>query len=511
MENLKELSYIINKYQLRHIEIPGGSGDKKDTKSTQLFDAIITGSVDSDEDAAKYLGYSSNQMGNYRRLKGKVKRQMLNAILFLNWESPDFSERDKVAIECYKEWASARILFQRKAIKLGISLSKSTLKKAIKYEFHDIVVEIYTQFRYFFGIYQKDMKSFHKYNELYHKYDQLRQAEALAQEQYILLMSMVHDNKVSEKEVSKQAWESFNILEDGLSKYNSTIYFTFTKFIHLIHYMSVYNYEESLKICTEAVNHLENTTIGYSTKISFLMNKLSCHVQLKHYDEGRKTANQAIELAEKGTYNYFRLKEVVFMLEMHTSHYQEAYELLKEVISHKRYDKMRSAVLETWAVYKGYIFLLAELGAIQLPPDDKLFKSFRIQKFLNEVPSFSKQKRGRNIPVLILHMLLLIHKGRWDDALDRIEALEKYTGRYLKNNDTFRSSVFIKMILQIPIAGFHQKAAKRKANKYLKKLEESPLHFANQAHEVEIIPYEELWELTLSLLSNQVLKGRWNS
>ena len=56
------------------------------------------------------------------------------------------------------------------------------------------------------------------------------------------------------------------------------------------------------------------------------------------------------------------------------------------------------------------------------------------------------------------------------------------------------------MLLCIPKADFNRKRTERYAKRFRDKLKEKPLYLAEQGIEVEIIPYEKLWELTLSLL-----------
>jgi len=97
---------------------------------------------------------------------------------------------------------------------------------------------------------------------------------------------------------------------------------------------------------------------------------------------------------------------------------------------------------------------------------------------------------------------------RYDETIDRIEAVEKYTSRYLKKDDNFRSNCFIKMLLQVAVAGFHRAAVLRHSEKYVKMLKSVPLDFANQAHDIELIPYEALWEMAVNSLDNTIHKSR---
>ena len=130
-------------------------------------------------------------------------------------------------------------------------------------------------------------------------------------------------------------------------------------------------------------------------------------------------------------------------------------------------------------------------------------KKIRVNKFLNEVPIYSKDKRGTNITILILHILFLLQQGKYGVIIDRMESLKTYAHRYLRKDDTYRSNCFIKMLMQLPAADFHKQGVIRKAQKYWEKLQAVPLEVANQSAEIEIVPYEMLWEFVLESLDNR--------
>jgi hypothetical protein len=64
------------------------------------------------------------------------------------------------------------------------------------------------------------------------------------------------------------------------------------------------------------------------------------------------------------------------------------------------------------------------------------------------------------------------------------------------------------MLLQVPQANFHREASSRKAERYFKQLRTVPLDVATQAHEIEIIPYEMLWEMVLESLQMKIWSGK---
>jgi hypothetical protein len=48
----------------------------------------------------------------------------------------------------------------------------------------------------------------------------------------------------------------------------------------------------------------------------------------------------------------------------------------------------------------------------------------------------------------------------------------------------------------------------RHADKYVKMLKKVPLDFANQSHDIELIPYEDLWQMALDSLDNTIYKAK---
>ena len=131
------------------------------------------------------------------------------------------------------------------------------------------------------------------------------------------------------------------------------------------------------------------------------------------------------------------------------------------------------------------------------------FTKFRLGKFMNEVPSYSQDKRGANISILVIQILFTIVQKNYNKSIDRIEAIEKYTSRHLKQDDNFRSNCFIKMLMEIPKESFKKEAVAQKADRYRRKLAEMPLAKANQAFHIEVIPYEHLWEMVINLLGTK--------
>ncbi len=176
--------------------------------------------------------------------------------------------------------------------------------------------------------------------------------------------------------------------------------------------------------------------------------------------------------------------------------------MFEQASSHPSFKHLDPVNAESWKISEAYLLYLLYVGRVS-SNSEKAF-SFRIAKFLNEVPIFSKDKKGMNIPILIVQILFTIAQQRYDLAIMRMDSIEKYCARYLRKDDTYRSNLFIKMLLCIPQAGFHRVAVSRRAAKYRDLLLKHPLEYANQGHQIEVIPYEVLWEMALDSLGTRI-------
>jgi len=251
----------------------------------------------------------------------------------------------------------------------------------------------------------------------------------------------------------------------------------------------------------DAVKYFESLSFEHLPgKLVFSFVQISYCIQTKDFKEGEGLLQKTYTYVSKEMPLWFRLKENELILYFHKQEYDKCITIFTEVTRNIGYKNLIPSDQERWYLYEAYTRLLLEAGVATYPNRKK---HFSIQRFLNDLPTFSKDKRAMNIPLLIAQMAFLIVRGEYSKAIDRIEALEKYSSRYLKNDDTFRSSCFIKMLVVIPKQGFNKLAVERHSKKYYDRMKNSEIELIDQPFEIEIIPYENLWDLLLSHLSQK--------
>jgi hypothetical protein len=506
MRVLQELVAIINKNKVRQIEVIGNQ-DNKDTKVNQLYEGIVSAQFTSDRDAAAHFFNQDEKSSAYRNLKNTLKKRLINTVFFIDLKQPYYNDQQKAYYYCWKEWAAVKVLTGKSAKVSANELCKNILSPAVKYEFTDLLVEIFRLLRSNAATIERDEKNFEYYNEQFQYYTKVWLAVGKSEELYCRLISLYHRANISKQEIHEKAKVYYEELKPIMDEFDTYKIHLCGRLIHMAIHMSINDYVNTVKACDEAIDFFEGKSYVSALALqTFLNQKLICYTQLKKYEAGRDAAIRSNSIIQEGKFNWFKNLEIFFILCLHTQKYQEAYEVFDQVINHKLLKFQPKGIVEIWKINEAYVHYLVILGKVKPRRDDDRFNKFKLGRFLNEVPSFSKEKRRRNIPILIVQILFLILQKRYNDAIDRIETVDKYCYRYLRKDDSFRSNCFIKLLLLIPSCSFHKAAVTRKSKKYTKQLNEVPLEVANQPHEVEIIPYEILWEMALNSLENKFYK-----
>lgn len=512
MRALKELALVVHNNKLQSVDLINEyDGDGPMTKIQEFFYGLVRNEINEDEDAAESLLNTSRKDVRYQKLKSKLKRTLLNTVYFVDTKRSNYTDRQRAYYTAYKDWAAAKILLGKNARMVGIQLCQRLLNLSEKYEFTDLSVDILRVLRLHFGAREGDLKKYEAYNTLFKYYEELFYQENRAEELYTELILKFVKSKSSDEETQQKAKEYYAELEGPLKKFDSYRLHLSGLLIRLMIYSSVNDYENTLKVCEESLVFFQKKTYNASVPIQICYyQELICYTQMKEYERGKVAAEQCLSYLDEGSFNWFKYQELYFMLSMHTGNYQGAYKVYKETTEHKSFQFLPPSLKEIWRIYESYLHFLVDMEKVEVEADDNQFNKFRLGKFINETPIFSKDKRGMNIPILVIQIVFMIHQKKYGAAIDRIDAIQKYCSRYLVQDDTFRSNCFIKMLLQIPKASFHRVAVERKAEKYLEKLKDYPLNLSSQSHEIEIIPFEMLWNLVIETMDNSFHKPRNN-
>lgn len=506
MRDLVELVGLIDKTKLK------GSGIlqaiiEPGSKMEQLYTAIADRQVQTDDDAAAMFSSKDQNGTSLTSVKSKLKERLLDSFFLLHFKEANFSSRQKAFYECYKKWATVMTLLSRNAKTIGIDLLERLLRHTVHFEFTELTLDILRVLRLQYSIVDGDVKKYEAVKVQYEQYEAIWMMENKAEKYYSELMVQFTNSKSTQLEVVEQAKIYYAELEPFMAECSSFKLHMFGRLVQMLIYNGENDYVNTARLCEDAIRFFDQKEYDSGLPLQvFYYNLIVCYLQLREFEKGQAVINRCGYYFEEGTFNWFKLQELFFLLAMHSGHYEEAYWLYEKVVNYPRFEEKAIQITEMWKIYQAYLFFLIKIGKIPQGIVSGKISKFKIARFLNEIPLFSKDKRGMNISILIVQILHSLADKNYDQTAERIEGIEKYCSRYLRDSDTYRSNCFIKMLLQIPQAAFHREAVARKTERYYKMLRSVPLEAARQAHEIEIVPYEVLWETTVAALDLKIHK-----
>ncbi len=502
MEELKAMISTISRSKVKQIEVISNQ-DGGNTQTQQLYDGIARGEIQTDEDivAAFFADSGENTSFYVSRIKRKLKDKLVNTLFFIDVNRPNFNDHNRAYFTCYRQVAAVKILIGLGTREAAIPIAEKTLKQAEHFGFTELIYSLAKDIRRHYGSIEGDRKKFEDYNSIVIKSSKILEAETIAEQYYTDLIIYYIKSRATNVEAKEKAIKYSNELELLMKKVSSPRFNFLAYLIFTSRHEIENNYTATQKVCEQAIKYFSKIQdkVPIGNIYFFALKKLACHIYLSNYSGANKAVDKCLEFSREGTVNWFLTWEYALILNFHVKNFQKAYDIYKKVVSHSDFNKLPSYIKEHWYVYEAYTYYFIFTKKIK-PEKDNPTKKFRLSKFLNEVPEHSKDKRGANISIIILQILFFLHQQKYNDIIDRVESLKTYTYRYLRRDDTFRSSCFIKMLMTVPDASFHKKAVLRRAEKYRKRLAEVPLHKANQSAELEVVPYETLWEMVLAEL-----------
>lgn len=155
---------------------------------------------------------------------------------------------------------------------------------------------------------------------------------------------------------------------------------------------------------------------------------------------------------------------------------------------------------EKWKIFEAYLYLLYKSGWAKGINFDKRSERFQISKFMNSIPTYSKDKRGYNVSVLIVHIMYLLIERNFTSLIDKIDSLKRYMLRYIDPKTESRAFVFLKMLVAVHSSNFSLNKTLQKTKLLSSKLSAFQLTFVGGSEAIEVVPYTDLWGIVLGCL-----------
>ncbi len=496
MQFLKEIITLFDSYRKG---IQSTTNPEKRSNYELFFDGIKDNTFQTDQDAKAYFLARGASTEYYRKLKSRFKQKLIDRLFLIEYKSNAYSDIQRAYFRCHKNWVAVRILFGKGMRNSAQYLAVSTLKKALHFEFTEIVLDLSRLLRLYAATMKGSQKDFGYYDQLVKDHFAILEKVLLAESLYERIVLPYAFSK-SDNKITMQLAEEFSEQLQKIDLKIETHSFTvFAYFIHNIRYEISHDPQNLIQSCDTAIQKLRAKPFNLRNQIgSFMLRKFSAHLQLAQYPQAKAASVECDQLITKASINWFKFKQYELIYLIYTKQFDAIPSTFYPVLKNTKLAFRGTGIQETYKLIHAYLYLLNLTKKIPQNLQPSL-PHFRLGKFLNETPSFSKDKRGYNIDILVLQILIALARKNYDYIIDRQNALKIYSSRYLKKDEFYRSNCFVNILLHLVTAEFHRVRFLRYAEPDLKKLSAMPLERANQISEFEIIPYEFLLDMVLEM------------
>jgi hypothetical protein len=494
MNDLMTLAKIVASRQLSTLPVMTLDEAPESSRESQLVDVLLNGTARTQVQVAKavYGQATSANVVALKRLKSRVQAKLLNHLYFLDHSDPLSLVSRRYQMACLDLLHKGIALYTEGDYVLGPRLLRRCLTEAQAGEFTPYAVQ---SARLLCTIYaQLNKPAAHRQTDLLLQ-ESLRtqQLEDEAERLYtstLLTMSGPVKGRRALLPLMPERVQQLEALHRRAKTFNT---FLLLYRLRMMHAELLGDFAELIRLTNAAARQYRQGKLN-TRRFDLRFNafaSITANLRGRQSTKGLRLAQEGIRLFSASSGNWFIFQENHVLLALHSKQYDYAQQLLQQVAQNPAAVKLRPADVERWDLYRRYTDFVAppaQPAAALLPA-----------KWALMLPEQSRDKSGLNVAILVLQLLHHLRQHNLDEALVRLERLRKYQQRHLHADSSPRSRLFLRLLRGLADTGFDPAKARKRGQATLETLNQTP-NPGEAFAEVEIIPYEHLWELALQQL-----------
>ena len=430
-----------------------------------------------------------------QKLQSRVQTKLLNQLYFLDHSDQRHLVSRRYELECLDLLHKVSILYAERDFKLAERLLLRCLRLAETGEFTQYVVQAARMLRNLYGEqrkpapYQKITKTLHSAQQQLAAEDEAEQLQADIQ---LAVTSTVaaRRNLLATMPARLAQLEALHRKVRSFSTYNALYR------ARLTHEELQGHFKEMIRVAAAAERRSADGKLNerrFDQRFNHFVT-IYAYLRSRQPVRGLLLAGRYIHDFHPSSNNWFYFQEHHVLLALHAGRYELAQHLLDAVAKNPAIVGQRESAMQRWDLYRSYLNFV-------LPTAPRLLtaRQRQVAQQMLLLPEYSRDKRGHNVAILVLQLLHFLRKRNLEQVLLRLERLRKYQQRHLVEASTLRSRLFLRLLQVIVDKNFDAKKAAERGQNLLQQLRDTPPPGEAFA-EVEIIPYENLWQIVLGLL-----------
>lgn len=511
MQNLIEIVQLLSARQIKSLEIFHPDTIKDDDSQYAKFYRNIEGGVYSnDEDAARDLYNAPPSDKRYQMLKSRVRKRLLNSLFFLDMHPPITTRIGEAHYEAAKTMIQASYLDKYGAVHAGAELAKKNLARAREIQMTEVEIfqtKLLKRYTSFHG----DNKEHKQLSVELTKLIEVYSREVQAENFYDEILSELKKTAARETSIAEKLIQYIGQVDYWRKTHDRFVLHKYYYFLRIYQLQFQKNFKQTVEVCNEFEKLLLSQEKFYQKNIHIWIasSRLYCSIHLRDLQGGSFHAEQYKSLCSEQTQQWSNYVDLHFLHAMQSQKWALALDLYNSAINSRHITNASEHTKEKWRIYKAYFdYTMLHVGRADEIKDDSTIKSTEdLENFVRELPTYSKDKRGFYVSIIIVQILFMLEWGNIDGIIDRIESIKRYIGRYLRRPEYHRSYCFMKLLLIMEKKNFDPVAVRAAGKRYYEKLTPSDNQDMSALDTLEIIPLDDLWVNILRTLERLKKQG----
>ena len=443
----------------------------------KLYNGLRRGRFRNDREAQKALyGGQKHGASYYSQTKTKLKGRLLDA-----YYSSGIVTENKGQEKYHKThqlFCIAEELMARGKTQAGATLMKEALKLSESIGLLSIATLATQKLAFYSGTIGSDPKEFLKYKKAYEGLTKRASVENELRLAYVEVNSYFNTRWRGGKDI-------FDTANQHLARLSSPIVFEDAKLcqiyynIKAIGLQAISKWERVIESCDEAIRAIlkANPNAPFHLLATFKIMEASSYIQLRKYTKADQMIAEALT-RDANVINRQVLNFYLFISKLNQFDFPAAKKIYSE--NQSEVEGMPEKIIENWRIAWAYYAFMAS-------------EPVKVGKLMNELPIYSKDKEGTNFAILVAQVANYLKEGNRGVVIDRMDSLSRYKRRYLKNDP--RGSAFVTLLSCLVKGSFDLEKVEALSQPALQCLKSE-----SAISEIEMVPYEVLWEKVLAML-----------
>ncbi len=500
MAALKELVILLERHKSEELDI--WKKNNRNTNQGSLYQYYLKHPKVSDKEASEYIYGKTIDSGKFRKLKSDLRDNLEDLALFMKIKAKMSKDATHELCLINKEFAILQNLAMLSANLSLIDKSERLLERAVKVGGATLIAK--TTSKILIGA--KDIKTNkEKYAYYSQKSEELSRLLKL-EEKVAILYSMIQTWTAQTKASLKHRvpeieamLKDFRAEKENLSSVPLDFY---DIMLELCVYSAGNQHTKVFEQAQKGVAYFNGLSFFHKNYIkSFHFYLIVGHGYRKEYSEAAAYGKTNLEWIEEGMPSWFKTLELLTYAALRSAEYEAAVTHYMHATKHELFEQNSTPMMrDTFKVYFAQISLMHEGG--RYAPSETyaaLFKTkFKLSHFKNDLEISEKDKSGLNISVLFVDIAFELIRGNANQITERFETIQKYLQRYAEEEGKGRVYSYAKLLeLGIKYDWRVKKLQGEEFEPPLYHLQTTQVDILNMRFEIEVLPYEEIWEFLM--------------